>query len=535
MAVKMRFLALVALCSASVLAGCGVSDDWYGSDRSAGVEVTPKGSGGYGGRTPSPAPEKEAATPAPSRASAPAAMPNSSGVMYYPTGDRATSAIMLERFAPAEVVAGQEFDYSYKVTNLTSMELRDVMLKDSISQGATIARSDPQFMGSAPDLSWALGSLSAGQSKTVRLTAKSSGASGSLTNCASVSYNSLLCVTTQVVQPALKVTISKPDVRMICDEICARIVVENSGTGVARNTRVTYNLPEGWAMADGRTSQTFDAGDLTPGQKKEATVCAKAKRTGNFSSSAGAVADGGLTATSNNASTMVRQPVLTITAQCPPATLIGRQMTFAFIVKNTGDAVSTNTTMSSALPTGTTFVSADNGGTATAGGSSWNLGDIAPGASKTVSYVVRNTGAGSLSASASVRGDCATEVSANCTVAVTGTADIGTLVTDDDGVVIVGANHTYRVEVKNQGQINLTNVKMIVTLPADMVFVSSADGRVMGNKVEFSFGTMAPGAINASSFIVKSTKAGEKLVVGETTCNELKTPIRNDELTNFID
>ena len=67
MAVKMRFLAVVALCSASVLAGCGVSDDWYGSDRSAGVEVTPKGSGGYGGRTPSPAPEKEVAAPAPSR------------------------------------------------------------------------------------------------------------------------------------------------------------------------------------------------------------------------------------------------------------------------------------------------------------------------------------------------------------------------------------------------------------------------------------------------------------------------------------
>ncbi len=535
MAVKMRLLAMVALCSASVLAGCGVSDDWYGAERSSGVEVTPKGSGGFGGRGAAPAPAAEAPAPAPTRVTAPAAAANSSGVMYYPTGDRATSAIMLERFAPAEVVAGQEFEYSYRVTNLTSMELRDVMLKDSISQGATIVRSDPQFMGSAPDLSWALGSLTAGQSKTVRLTAKSSGASGSLTNCASVSYNSLLCVTTQVVQPALRVTITKPESRLICDEICARIVVENSGTGVARNTRVTYNLPEGWAMADGRTSQTFDAGDLTPGQKKEATVCAKAKRTGNFSSSASAVADGGLTATSGNASTVVRQPVLTITAQCPPATLIGRQMTFAFTVKNTGDAVSSNTVVTSALPTGTTFISADNGGTATAGGSSWNLGDLAPGASKTVSYVVRNTGAGTIAASATVRGDCATEASANCNVNVTGTADIGTTVTDDDGVVVVGANHTYRVEVKNQGQVNLTNVKMVVTLPADMVFVSSADGRVVGNKVEFSFGTMAPGAIKASSFIVKSTKAGEKLVIGETTCTELKTPVRDDELTNFVE
>ncbi|MBX9737501.1 MAG: hypothetical protein K2X32_11300, partial [Phycisphaerales bacterium] len=52
-----------------------------------------------------------APAPAPARAAAPAPSSNSS-VMYYPTGDRATSAIMLERFAPAEVISGQEFDYS---------------------------------------------------------------------------------------------------------------------------------------------------------------------------------------------------------------------------------------------------------------------------------------------------------------------------------------------------------------------------------------------------------------------------------------
>ncbi len=534
MTMKMRMMTLLALCSAGTLAGCGVSDEWYGrDDKSGGVETTPKGSGGYGD-TGRAAAAEPAPAPAPARAAAPAPSSNSS-VMYYPTGDRATSAIMLERFAPAEVVSGQEFDYSYKVTNLTSMELRDVMLKDSCAQGITLVKSDPQYMGNIPDLTWALGAFTPGQSKTVKLTAKTNNASGVLTNCASVSYNSLLCVSTNVVQPGLKVAISKPEMKLLCDEICVRIVVENPGTGVARNAKVTYNLPAGWTMADGKTSQTFDAGDLLPGQKKEATVCAKASKTGNFSSSASAMADGGLKASSNNASTAVRQPVLTIAAECPPGTLIGRQMNFKFTVKNTGDATSANTMVMAPLPAGTTFVSADMGGTASAGGTSWNLGDLAAGASKTVSYVVRNTGAGTINASASVKGDCATEVAANCNTSVQGVPDIGTTVTDDDGVTVVGANHTYRVEVKNQGQINLTNVKMVVTLPADMVFVSSADGKAMGNKVEFSFGTMAPGAIKASSFIVKSTKAGEKLVVGETTCTELKTPVRDDELTNFID
>jgi uncharacterized repeat protein (TIGR01451 family) len=113
--------------------------------------------------------------------------------------------------------------------------------------------------------------------------------------------------------------------------------------------------------------------------------------------------------------------------------------------------------------------------------------------------------------------------------------DIGTLITDDDGVVMVGNNHTYRVEVANQGQVNLTNTRMVVQLPQGMTFVSSPLGKaIAGNKVEFNFGTVPPGQRPASTFVVKSSVAGELLVTGETTCAELRTPVRDDELTNFV-
>ncbi|MBY0261904.1 MAG: DUF11 domain-containing protein, partial [Phycisphaerales bacterium] len=102
--------------------------------------------------------------------------------------------------------------------------------------------------------------------------------------------------------------------------------------------------------------------------------------------------------------------------------------------------------------------------------------------------------------------------------------------------VLVGDNHNYRLEVKNQGQIPLTGTKMVVTLPDGLSFVSSpANPQVAGNKVTFNIGTVAPGANVVFNFVAKSSKAGELLVVGETTCNELKTPIRDDELTNFVD
>jgi hypothetical protein len=76
---------------------------------------------------------------------------------------------------------------------------------------------------------------------------------------------------------------------------------------------------------------------------------------------------------------------------------------------------------------------------------------------------------------------------------------------------------------------------MVVTLPAGMEFVSSAEGKLVGGKVEFNFGTVPAKGIKNGSFIVKATKSGELLVVGETTCAELKTPVRDDELTNFVD
>jgi hypothetical protein len=68
-----------------------------------------------------------------------------------------------------------------------------------------------------------------------------------------------------------------------------------------------------------------------------------------------------------------------------------------------------------------------------------------------------------------------------------------------------------------------------------MTFVSSPLGKLIaGNKVEFNFGTVTPGQRPASTFVVKSSVEGELLVIGETTCSEIKTPVRDDELTNFV-
>ena len=62
--------------------------------------------------------------------------------LAYPPGDMETSALMVEKLTPVEVVAGQPFEYEMLVTNLTSLPLENVVVTETKD-----ARSSPPFAG----------------------------------------------------------------------------------------------------------------------------------------------------------------------------------------------------------------------------------------------------------------------------------------------------------------------------------------------------------------------------------------------------
>ncbi len=456
-------------------------------------------------------------------------------VMYFPTGSAESSAVAVHQIMPSNVRVGQEFSYDVHVTNLTSNTLQNVVLTSENANNLQILRAEPAAAGgrNGGGEQWIIGDLAPCQTQVVHMTAKA-GKIGTAANCVSVAYANLLCASTNVVQPALTVTktITPADITM-CDAAMMRIEVKNTGTGEAANVRVRDTLPAGLTTADGKTSLELDAGTLAAGQSKFFETQIKGTKTGKFDNKATASAAGDLTAESEVASLTVHQPVLTVEAACERGTILpGRQTTCRFTVKNTGDSPSANTIVTA--PISGSFVAADNGGVQNAGNVTWNLGTLAPGASKTVSLTVRNTGA-NIACSASARGDCAAQVTDSCNVVVQGVPDIGTLVTDLEGVVLVGSPHPYTLEVQNQGQVPLTNVKMVLTLPEGLEFVSSdVNPQAAGGKLTFDLGTLAPGVAKRWTVTVKANRAGEYLVVGETTSTETKFPVRDDEYTNFV-
>ena len=484
-----------------------------------------------------PAPAK--ASPAQPTKATPAPVSSGSGnVVYYPSGRQSDAVLKLERFYPSEVVAGQAFDYTIVATNMAGTAIDNVIIDEQVPQGFRMTGSQPTGTANGGIMSFDLGRLNPGESKTIKI----SGTAGDVARivaCATASYTLPICMEIPVVKPALAITKTAPSEASVCDTIPIKIVVSNNGTGRTRNVKVTDNFPAGLTTADGKTSYTMDVGELAPGQSREMTFNAKVTKTGSYANTASATAEGGLTANSNTTTTVFKAPVLTIKAECGANTFVGRPVEFKFTVCNRGDTTCNDTRVSVTLPTGATFNSATDGGTASGGSVNWNLGTLAPGACKTISYTARAVGVASLTATATAMCTCAANVTDTCTIAVQGTPDIGTLLDDQDGVVLVGDPHTYRYEVQNQGQVDLTNTKVVITLPEGVEFVSSNAPKapaISGRVLTFTgvVGILKPGDKPSFNLVVRSTTPGEKLIISETTTDQIKTPIRDDELTNFV-
>ncbi|NDJ15329.1 MAG: hypothetical protein EBY17_29800, partial [Acidobacteriia bacterium] len=71
---------------------------------------------------------------APAAAAAAPVLPKTGGVSaYFPSGKAEGSGLLLEKMAPSEVLAGQPYQFSYKVSNLTDTALENVQVTDRVS------------------------------------------------------------------------------------------------------------------------------------------------------------------------------------------------------------------------------------------------------------------------------------------------------------------------------------------------------------------------------------------------------------------
>lgn len=453
----------------------------------------------------------------------------------FPTGDVASSGLIVHTIMPREVRVNQPYEYRLQVCNLTSGDLQNVVVVHENQNNFELISSNPQASrGADGNPQWVLGNLGPNESRIITVTARAD-RTGVSSNCITATYNNLLCAETTVVEPALALRKTATPEALICDPIEITYVVTNTGTGDCDNVVVRDQLPEGLTV-NGQRTVSFDAGNLAAGQSREFKVSAKAGRTGRFSSPASATSGCGADANAEAVSTVVTQPVLAIEAECINRVYLGRNVTFKWTVTNSGDAASQNTVVTAPVPAGSEFVSASSGGTLQGGNVVWNVGTLAAtNGSREISMDVRPTGIGTLRAVATAAGVCAEQVADGCETDVQGIPAILLEVVDDPDPVRVGDTTTYIIQVKNQGSATDRNIRIVCTLPAEQEYVSSTgatQSSVSGRTITFApLPSLAPQQTVTWRVTVRAVAAGNIRFGTSMTSDSFERPIEETEAT----
>ena len=399
----------------------------------------------------------------------------------------------------------------------------------------SVSSSDPAYSRGRAACWFGAWDLGPNQTRVIRVNADA-GSSGMTQACLSVSYNNVLCFSTNVVNPDLTIVKSLPEESLRCDGFVMTYRICNPGTGMTGRITVVDDLPEGLETTAGTRRIEFMAGPLGAGACEEYEIDLRATRTGTFSSAATAN-DGALRAGSNEPRIRIVQPVLAVECNSRDLVYLGRPATFEFTVSNSGTAASNNTVVNMPLPSNVTVQAITENGVLSGNSVQWNLGALAPNASRKVAVTVVAQGIGELVATANVSGVCADPVSTTCRTSVQGIPALLLEVIDIDDPIEVGAQTTYVIRVTNQGSAVDTNVRIDVTPSRSQTYITStgpttttvsADGR----KVTFApLPSLAPGAVAEFRVVVRADAEGDVRFAVEMNSDNLTRPVNETEST----
>ena len=319
-----------------------------------------------------------------------------------------------------------------------------------------------------------------------------------------------------------------------CDLIPMTFTVRNGGTGVARGIVIKGDLPEGLLTIDAKKSIFLQAGDLESGVSKTLEMKLKAVKAGQYEVKTQAVGSGSLKSSAAY-SVAVLQPILKMTKSGPDKRFAGRPATYDITVTNQGDGEAKDLVITDSLPNGATFVSASYAGEPGEGKVVWNLGSLAPGASKKVSLKAQLNKIGTAVNRATANAHCAS-TSAECRTNVFGIAAILLEVIDLNDPIEVGSNCTYSISVTNQGSAVGTNIKIVATLPNEQQYVtSSGPTQAVANGKVISFlplPRLAPKAKVEYRVEIKGVKAGDLRFHVELNSDQMSSPVMETESTH---
>ena len=436
----------------------------------------------------------------------------------------------VDKTCPADVIAGEQASYSIVVSNLGTSTAKNVQLVDTLPVGVSYVSANPaptNVVGQT--LSWNLGDIAASGSQTVTITVSVDATSGTLTNTAEAttdsveggygSGNNLDSCDSTVKAPDVVVSKSCPVDMIAGTQATYTITVSNSGTATANNVVLTDTLPAEVSFVSStpapssRVGQTltYNLGDIAAVGSSTVTITVSVDATGgtatNNASATTDSVEGGLAAANNSdsCSSTVKAPDVTVSKTCPATAAANSQASFVIEFSNVGTADALSVVVTESVPAGffknDAFIPSSTVGTVTVSGLTVtvNVGTLAPGASGTLTI------SGTVNPSSAARGDYVND-------AIISTSSVQSVVTNDsDSCTTKLVAPVLTLAKTSQITVNKTNLTNSAQIGADEVVektdTSKTDNDVStGSTIVYTLSySNAGGDADASGVVLKDT------------------------------
>ena len=393
-------------------------------------------------------------------------------------------------------------------SNYGPNDAANVKVYNTLPKGFKYVSDDSNGKFNSTSGLWAVGPLANGASAILHIVAQAIISNATVTDTANItdpdptnttefydpnSSNDNASVTVDVgpaTDPAIAITSSAPRCNCL-DKVTFTLTARNNGPNNATGVTVMTTLPAGlkFVSADGAynsTTGTWTIGNLASGAT--ATLNLVAQATGSRTTVTTAASIFGYELDTNDTNnqanvTTILDPVtdLSITKTADKTTVNYLQnVTFTLTAHNNGPNDATGVTVTDKLPTGLKFVSASVSGAYDAATGVWTVGNLANGATATLKIVAQGIVANAaLTNVAIVSGtnydQNSTNNQGNTTVTTGPASDLGITMAVNKPHPKYLEYVTFTLTASNYGPNAAPNVKVYVTLPNGLKFIS-ADG-----------------------------------------------------------
>lgn len=465
------------------------------------------------------------------------------------TVEWATAEVKLKINAPPVAGVNGPFPVTVSLENATGVESKDARVRVSLSDGATLARSDPppNRLDAQGGLIFDLPPVSGKGKQPITLQVKPARIGNVTISAEAVSDGNQAntSATTRVEQGRLQLVAEVPTLTLAGERIPARISVTNGGAAAADNVTAWVRFDSGLLHNGAAGPVELSAGSLAPGQTKTFDLPLTAKATGRYGLRATATGDGNLSATADPVAVEVRRAELAVALSGPKIAYINQPVDWTITVANRGDATVTNAVVRATLPPEVKITGSDNG-TVGPGSVEWKIAELKPGEQKAFKLsgdaIQLSSQAGvsvaALADAVANGGSVGTPVEgrAEGQLAIIGTPALSLELATPTGVVEVGKRVRYQVRVKNQGTVAARNVEINCYTPAELKAVSGtgagtatieASGRVGFPRID----ELGPGQTLTLTVEVDAEKVGDARFRAEVKAAHLKSPLKEEQST----